>query len=72
MGRTINLRNIPDDLFRKFKKVCVDNDSDMTTTLKSLMEWYVGNGHLDLNPEGIVTPVNACKKNRIFDKVSLH
>lgn len=65
MGRTINLRNIPDDLFRTFKKVCVDNDSDMTTTLKSLMKWYVNNGHLNRSLEGTITPVIACRKDKI-------
>jgi len=71
MERTINLRNIPDDLFRKFKKMCVDNNTDMTTTLKNLMKLYVKNGHLDLTSEEAIAPSNASRKVRKSDSMSL-
>lgn len=45
MARTINLRGIPEDLFRDFKIACAANDTDMTSALKILMGEYVRSGN---------------------------
>lgn len=44
MPRTINLRGIPEDLFRNFKIACATNDTDMSSALKSLMGDYIRSG----------------------------
>lgn len=44
MARVINLRGIPDDLFRKFKSACAMNDMDMTATMLKMMSLYTIDG----------------------------
>ncbi|QOX77910.1 hypothetical protein FY034_02780 [Trichlorobacter lovleyi] len=44
MPRVINLRNIPDDLFRRFKAECALNDADMTTILIRCMNLFIQTG----------------------------
>lgn len=44
MARVINLRGIPDDLFRKFKSACAMNDMDMTSTMIKMMSLYTIDG----------------------------
>jgi hypothetical protein len=64
MSRVINLRGIPDDLFRQFKKTCVDNDTDMTSALKLLMETYISKGKTGVNSTSSTIPGNTFASNK--------
>lgn len=44
MPRVINVRNIPDDLFRVFKSECALNDVDMTTAILRFMHVFTQTG----------------------------
>lgn len=48
MPRVINVRNIPDDLFRQFKAECALNDVDMTTALQRLMYFFIQPGEWEV------------------------
>lgn len=48
MSRVINVRNIPDDVFREFKAECAMNDVDMTTAIIRFMNLYTQRGNWEI------------------------
>lgn len=44
MPRVINVRNIPDEVFREFKAECAMNDVDMTTAIVRFMNLFIQRG----------------------------
>ncbi len=48
MLRTINVRNIPDDLFWKFKAECALNQVDMTTAMHRFMYFFTQPGEWEI------------------------
>lgn len=51
MARVINLRGIPDNLFRKFKSKCAMNDVGMSETLIELMSFYTADENREIAPD---------------------
>ena len=48
MPRVINVRNIPDYVFREFKAECAMNDVDMTTAIIRFMNLFVQCGDWEI------------------------
>lgn len=51
MPRVINVRNIPDDLYRVFKSECALNDVDMTTAIIRFMYVFTQAGSWEVASE---------------------
>lgn len=48
MTRVINVRNIPEDLFWKFKSECALNQVDMTTAIHRFMYFFIQQGEWEI------------------------
>lgn len=51
MPRVINVRNIPEDVFREFKAECAMNDVDMTTAIIRFMNLYIQYGDWEISKQ---------------------